>query len=229
MIPIFATVGPLTTADDNGICEAQQPNAGPLSLDGALVTTVTTGNTYGGTPITVTSAILDQPRRIVITTTDDETANNFTITGYDRSGNPISETLAGVNTGTMTTALDFAVVTGVSIDGNAVDDVYVGTSEIASSNWVRFDDFAPNYISIQCVADGTVDYTVEYTLNDPNSFQNPVTPVDVTWVASDDTDVVNATGSAVSNFIFAPTFARVTMNSGDGTVNGTFLQSFGGV
>ena len=60
MQPIFATVGPLTAADANGICEAQTPLAGPLTLDGVLVTTVTTGNTYGGTPITVTSAILDR-------------------------------------------------------------------------------------------------------------------------------------------------------------------------
>lgn len=97
------------------------------------------------------------------------------------------------------------------------------------SNWVRFDDYAPNYISIQCVADGTVDYTVEYTLDDPNSFTKPIAINDVVWVASDDPDVVGATGNATSNFIFAPAFARVKLNSGTGSVRATFLQSFGGV
>lgn len=100
--------------------------------------------------------------------------------------------------------------------------------EAQYSPWVRFDDWAPNYISIQCVKDGTVDYTLEYTLDDPNSPISPVAVNDVTWVVSDDTDVVNATGNAVSNFIFAPTFARVKLNSGSGSVRATFLQSAGG-
>lgn len=103
------------------------------------------------------------------------------------------------------------------------------TVEAQYSPWVRFDDWAPSYISIQCVVvSGTVDYTIEYTLDDPNSPFVPVAVNDVTWVASDDPDVVNATASATSNFIFAPTFARVKLNSGDGTVRATFLQSAGG-
>lgn len=96
------------------------------------------------------------------------------------------------------------------------------------SRWVRFDDWAPSYISIQCVADGTVNYTIEYTLDDPNSPTYPVPENDVTWAVSDDSDVVNATGNATSNFIFAPTYARVLLNSGDGSVRATFLQSSGG-
>lgn len=103
------------------------------------------------------------------------------------------------------------------------------SSEAQYSRWVRFDDWAPSYISIQCVADGSVDYTIEYTLDDPDSPTNPVAINDVTWAVSDDADVVNATGSATSNFIFAPTFARVKLNSGSGSVAATFLQSFGGV
>jgi hypothetical protein len=97
------------------------------------------------------------------------------------------------------------------------------------SNWVRFDDWAPNYISIQCVVTGTVDYTIEYTLDDPNSPWDPVAVNNVTWAETDDADVVNSTVDATSNFIFAPTFARVKLNSGSGSVRATFLQSFGGV
>jgi hypothetical protein len=224
MTPVFANVGLLSAADDNGICESQTPVAGPLTLDGALVTTVTTGNTYDGTPITVTSAVLDQPRRIVITTTDDETANNFTITGYGRGGTPISEILAGVDTGTMTTAQDFAVVTGVSISGNAVAAVYVGTSATASSNWVRLDSWALNPVAIQTTVSGTVTYTLQTTLDDPNSLSNPVTPAQCVWFNSTDTNVVNASASKQSTFGNAPTFARITVTAGDGAVTGTFVQ-----
>lgn len=103
------------------------------------------------------------------------------------------------------------------------------SSGVKYSDWVRFDDWAPSYISIQCVVTGEVSYTIEYTLDDPNSPTNPVAANAVTWAVSDDADVVNATGSATSNFIFAPTFARVKLNSGSGAVRATFLQSFGGV
>lgn len=103
------------------------------------------------------------------------------------------------------------------------------SQDVQYSPWVRFDDYAPNYISIQCVADGVVDYTIEYTLDDPNSFVNPVPVDDVTWVESNDTNAVNATDSITSNFLFAPTFARVKLNDGAGSVRATFLQSFGGV
>lgn len=103
------------------------------------------------------------------------------------------------------------------------------SQETQYSRWVRFDDYAPNYISIQCVADGVVDYTVEYTLDDPNSYINPISVDDVTWFESNDTTVVNATDSVTSNFLFAPAYARIKLNDGTGTVSATFLQSFGGV
>lgn len=97
-----------------------------------------------------------------------------------------------------------------------------------SSDWVRFDDYGPNYISIQCNVTGTVSYTVQTTLDDPNSATNPVAVNSVTWVNSSDTNVVNATTTQQSNLLFAPTFAKILLNSGTGTVTATFLQSSNG-
>ena len=96
---------------------------------------------------------------------------------------------------------------------------------IQYSPWVRFDDFAPSNISIQCNVTGTVNYTVQTTLDDPNSPTNPVAVGSVTWVDSSDTAVVGATATAQSNFLFAPIFARVKLSSGNGSVSATFLQS----
>lgn len=101
------------------------------------------------------------------------------------------------------------------------------SEEAKYSDWVRFDDWGQNYISILAVASDTVDYTIQYTLDDPNSPTNPVAVNDVTWLNSNDTNVVNATNSQPSNFLFAPTFARVKLNSGSGEVVATFLQSGG--
>lgn len=96
------------------------------------------------------------------------------------------------------------------------------------SDWVRFDDFAPSNISIQCNVTGTVNYTVQTTLDDPNSPTNPVATGSMTWVDSNDTSVVGATATKQSNLLFAPTFARVKLNSGTGSVSTTFLQSSNG-
>lgn len=94
--------------------------------------------------------------------------------------------------------------------------------------WVRFDDFAPSNISIQCKVTGTANYTVQSTLDDPNDPFNPVAVNSVTWVNSSDTAVVAATTTQQSNFLFAPKFARVALNSGNGSVTATFLQSSNG-
>ena len=311
MRPIVVSVGPLATADDNGIVESQTPaGAGQLALNGALTDfsadsiavaqtllapgalaltdsrVYLAGNQYvtitaiadetavnftivgvavGNVGVTETiagpnagiavstkqysqiisitsdaatsddvfvgtwtAATLDQPRRVLLTFGADETGTDFTVTGTDAVGNVISEVIGGTAT-TALSALDYATVTSISTSAAANAGIIIGTTDVASSAWVRFDDWAPNYISIQNVASGTVNYTIEYTLNDPNSPWNPVVESSVTWVSSDDPDVVGATGNSTSNFIFAPAYARVKLNSGNGSVNATFLQSFGGV
>ena len=96
------------------------------------------------------------------------------------------------------------------------------------SSWVRFDDFAPSNISIQCNVTGTVSYTVQSTLDDPNDPFNPVDSASVVWVDTSDTAVVAASTTQQSYFLFAPKFARIKLNSGTGTVKATFLQSSNG-
>lgn len=98
-------------------------------------------------------------------------------------------------------------------------------SSNATSATVRFDDWAPSYISIQIDVSGTVNYTVQSSLDDPNSPANPVAVNSMTWVNSSDTAAVGATGNLQTNFLFAPAFARILLNSGTGTVTATFLQS----
>lgn len=93
---------------------------------------------------------------------------------------------------------------------------------------VRFDDFAPSNISIQCSVTGTVNYTVQSSLDDPNDPFNPVAEGSMTWVDTSDTAVVSATATRQSNFLFAPKFARIKLNSGSGSVVATFLQSSNG-
>lgn len=209
MRPITATVGPLTAASANNIALSQTPaGAGALVLNGSLVVKGI--------------AILDSPRRILITTAD--TTHTFTITGTTPTGTLLTESFLVVGGSTYST-LDYATVTSITISGAATGAVTVGTNGIASSPWVRLDEWANSHVSIQCDASGTVNYTLQSTMDDPNSPTNPVTPSAVIWVNTDDANAVNATGIVQTNFLFAPTFARVLLNSGTGSVTTTLAQA----
>ena len=195
-------------ASANNIALSQTPGAaGNLTLNGSLVS--------GGV------ATLDTPRRVLITTTD--TTHTFTITGTDVTGQVRSEN-SGLVSATYQSVIDYATVTSVSINGAATAAVTVGTNGVASSAWVRLDSWAAAQTSIQCNVTGTVNYTVQVTNDDPNDPTSPVAVTAVNWLSSNDTNVVNAAASYQSNFAFTPTFARVLLNSGSGSVRSIFSQ-----
>lgn len=306
MRPVVVSVGPLATADDNGIVESQTPaGAGQLILNGALtdfsvdsiavaqtlagaedlaltdtrvylagnqyvvisaigdetgvnftITGVAEGN-VGVTEViagpnassvvstkqysqiisiasdgatsddvevgTWSAATLDQPRRVLLTFSADETGTDFVVTGTDRYGNPISETVGGTAT-TASTDLDFKTVESISISAAAAGAIIIGTSGVAASDWVRFDDWTQNMLSIQANISGTVNYTIQSTLDDPNSPTDPVALADITWFDSNDSNLTAETVARQSNTQIMPTYARVLLNSGTGTVTATFSQ-----
>lgn len=307
MRPVVVSVGPLATADDNGIVESQTPaGAGQLALNGALtdfsadsiavaqtlagaedlvltdsrvylagnqylvitsigdetgVTFTITGVALGNVGVTETivgpnagsvvttkqfsqiisissngatsddvevgtwsAATLDQPRRVLLTFGADETGNSAIVTGTDRYGNPIYEVVAGANATTASTVQDFATVTSIYFNAAAAGTIIAGTSGVAASDWVRFDDWTQNMLSIQADVTGTVNYTIQSTLDDPNSPTDPVATADVTWFDSNDANLVGETVARQSNTQIMPTYARILLNSGNGSVRATFTQ-----
>jgi hypothetical protein len=208
MRPISVTVGPLAAAVVNNIATSQTPGAaGALTLNGSLVKS---GVAY-----------MDSPRRVLITTTD--TTHTFTITGTTPTGSVISESFL-VTGGATASQLDYSTVTKVTISGAATAAVQVGTNGIASSPWVRLDEWADSSVGVQCDVSGTVNYTVQSTFDDPNSPTNPVPMSAVNWIPTNDTNAVGATASIQTNFLFAPTFVRILLSSGTGTVTATIAQ-----
>jgi hypothetical protein len=172
----------------------------------------------------VTTVPLSSPQRVLITTAD--TTHTFTITGLTPAGARVSETLGPV-TSTATSTLDYSTITNITVSGALTAAVTVGTNGVASTPWVRLDEWANTQVAIQCDVTGTVNYTVQSTLDDPNSNFTAavVLPSAVNWIATNDTAAVGATASLQTNFAFAPVYARVLLNSGSGSVNATFSQS----
>lgn len=207
----FATVGPLAAASATNIRTASAFTAGVLTLNGTLVS--------GGI------ATLDNPRRVLFTFAADESLNSFAVVGTNWAGGAISETVTGTTPGTVATVLDYKTLTSVTAASNGAGNLSIGTNGVAGSNWVQFDHYTMGGVAFQCNVTGTVNYTVQQTLNDPNNTVNPVSPASIVWIACADANVVAATSSQQSNYQFAPVYARILLNSGSGTVAGTFIQN----
>lgn len=209
MRPVTVTVGPLTAASANNIALSQSPTAA-FTINGALAS--------GGV------ATLDKARKVLVTTAADESGKTITITGTDVNGNTQTEIITGPNVGTGATTLDFKTVTAMSISSASAGAITVGTNGVAASMWIRTDEWAHQGAIIQCVASGTVNYTVSGTMQDPNSPTNAIAPYLMTWTNSSDATAVGATGTIMTTYTLVPTFVKITLNSGTGSVTATLAQ-----
>ena len=211
MRPVTVTVGPLATASANNICLTQTPTAAAgFTINGALAS--------GGV------ATLDTARRVLITPTGNESANTFTIVGTNASNMPQTEVISGLNATAFYTNLDFKTVTSIALANNAAAAITVGTNNVASSSWVRFDDYSLSQTAIQATVSGTVTYSIQQTLQDPSSPTNPVNPYSVAWLNTNDTAGVNASTTIQSSYQYSPAYAKVTITAGTGSVSTVFTQ-----
>lgn len=205
------TVGPLVAASANNIALSQTP-AAAFTLNGSTVT--------GGV------AVLDTARRVLFTQAASESGKSYTIIGTGVDGLPQIEILAAAASATTVQSnLDFKTITSISISAAATGAITVGTNGVASSRWMRLDEYAPAPVTIQATASGTVNYTVQQTLQDPNSPTNPVAAYLLAWLSSLDPAVVLATTSQISYFQNPPLWVRVLLNSGTGSVSTVVAQN----
>lgn len=211
--PLFTSVGPIDAGNDDSVCESQTPvGGGPLTLDGVAVS--------GGV------AIFDAPRRVLITTVGNESARVFVITGTLYNGQSFSETITGITSGgDAFTNQSFATVTEVTVDAATAGAIIVGTNDVADSPWLRLDDYAPAPTAVSVVVDGTVNYTVAISQDDPNSFISPVSIGNMTWFDALDADLVSESTNKTGGLDYTPSWVRLTLNSGTGSARATVTQS----
>ena len=210
MRPIVVTAGPYAAPSATNIRTASSiAAAGAVTLNGSLVS--------GGV------ATLDAQRRVLFTSSGNDSGITFTITGTNANGDTISETLTGGNAAAVYTVLDYNTVTSVTASGASAGTVSIGTNGVAGSSWVRLDEYALPNLSIQAIVTGTINYTVQQSYDDPNSATNPVLPSAVNWSQL----VAAASATAVTNVTYMPIFVRVLVNSNTnpGAVTTTFLQT----
>lgn len=231
--PSRLTLGPLAAAVANGIAQSQTPGAaGNLTLNGSLVVpgpTLFQGVTY------TNYAAMDVARRISIASAGADSAVIFTVRGFNRDLQPLTETVTGVATPTaVQTANDFLIVTSVGVSGATAGAITVGTNSVASSAWVLTNIYVSSWaLSVAVLVAGTVNYSIEQTYDDLNAaistplegfvveHNSAVPPVPWSIAAT-----ANLTSSIEAQYPDKPVMAvRVTLNSGTGSVAFWVMQS----
>lgn len=206
MQPITVTVGSFPTADTDAI-------VAPETLLAA-----------GDLTLTTDPFVLNPPRHVTVTSVGDDSGLTFTIYGTTYNGTPIVETVTGPNAATATTTMDFATVSRIAVSGATADDVEAGFAQSGASRWVRTDSFANAQTVLHVKVDGTVSYSVETSMDDPDSPTHPVAVTAMTWLNCADSAVVSKTVNAQGSLSVTPTFLRIKQASGSGSCTMTLAQ-----
>ena len=200
----------LAASNNTAVAASQSPGAGVIALN-------------------TTTVILDTQRRIILTSGANDTGINFTVFGTNQAGFTIQDTFAGTN-GTATPAqsnLDFLTITNITHSGSVAGTLLAGTNGVGSSMWqiINFNTTPINMGFVVEARTGTANFTLEYTLDDPNIL--PMTgglnaaglafPLPIA--------IASSTATLATSFI-TPFFAwRLTTNSGTGTLVARAIES----
>ena len=190
---ISATVGPLAAPSANAI--------------------VTAAAGVANTPFTLTTSpyVLDNPRRIIITSTQTETGRTFAVVGTDWNGQQQSETISGVTATAVQSIYDYATIISVTPNSATAGNITVGTNSTASTRPIFLDEWAFRESTVQVVNNGTITTQIQQTLDDPTSVYNPTPYTSVTWFSSSDTTTAStaSTASFTSYFDHSPKMVRL--------------------
>ena len=98
------------------------------------------------------------------------------------------------------------------------------TAGTTYSSLVRMDSWAAPQSVVQVTVTGTATYTVETSMDDPNSPTNPVAVASMTWVDATDSAIVGKTAKATGILAATPTFVRLKQTAGNGSCSMTIVQ-----
>jgi hypothetical protein len=187
-----------------------------IAGNAALIAAVQTLSAAGPLALTSATVTLDTPRRVIITSSGNDSGIKFTITGTSRveqGSGAQSETVTGANVGAASTTQGFATVTGITASGATAGTVEAGTSGTASGPWVPWDMFTADFqVQVQGnVLSGSPTYQVDVTSDD----------VFLTWLppgvpfprASTFAGLAGATGNATAAITSPVRASRLTLTA----------------
>lgn len=153
-----------------------------------------------------------QMNRVVsLTSANDLSGANFTITGSTSSGIAVQEVIAGPNNNTIQSVNSYHVISSITCDA-AVDGISIGSGQSGYLSWILYDyNRNPSpFVAAQIVVDGVINYSFGATLQDVTSVLEPYL-FDTSNALNN--LAVNGTGIALSGLRYYTT----TINTSDDT------------
>jgi len=193
-------------ADADSVAAVQLLNAsGAITLNGSLA--------VGGV------ATLTVPAYLTVFSEKSATVN-FIVTGTRPGGGEQIETLAVTASGTVTGSLAFATVTNVLASAPTSATISLGNAVTGYTDWIPLDIYTPNQVTtISAKTSGTVNYSVEYTNEDP--FDRSIQQL---AVAHPNASLTAASGDETQFTTTLMRAVRLRINSGSGSVRFTVVQ-----
>lgn len=195
-------------ADADSVAAPQLLNAsGSISLNGSAT-------------ISGTADFVSSPAYVTVFSEASATVD-FIVTGTKAGGTTLQvETLSITASGTVTGSIAFATVTGVTASAPTSATISIGNADIGNTDWIPLDIYVPNQVTtISAKTSGTVDYSVEYTNEDP--FDRTIDHLAVPHPAA---SLTAATGDETHFTTTLMRAVRLKVNSGDGSVRFTITQ-----
>lgn len=178
--------GALGAFSANGIALSQSiTGASPVSLNGANSQTIPQTGATGA--ITAGYA-----QRIYITSAGNDSGITFAVTGLDRNGAAISETITGTNAGYAVSANAYYAVTSITTSGSTASTITVGYFGSATMD-------TPRQVLV------TTSAAVSFTISGTN------------WAGSPISEIVTNSGASVASVL---TYATVSSILVSGTTSG---------
>lgn len=167
--------------------------AGNLTLGGAL----TSGGTFTA----------DYPRQIAVTSSGNDSARTFTVTGTDPNGVAQTEDISGPNAGSTESTKYFKTITSIAADDACAGNISVGTVDEFVTNTIPLNsrNEGPATISIEGVS-GTIEVAVQQT------FSNIFDPANLEYFAAH-ADITDITADAHAELDTHATGVRLKCNS----------------
>jgi len=222
MRPIEFTWGGYAIASANSIATSQTATgAADLTLDGALSASKFVYVAQIPPDVTTRIATLTISGLVTITSAGNDSGITFTIYGTNNSGANIQQTITGANAGVATSTLSFKTVTRVATSGATASTVTVGTAQAGQTDWIPMDIYTPSQVTnVSVTVSGTINYSVEYTNEDP--FNLSITQQVVAHPTAALTSATTSQTAGVTGTLMRA--MRFKVNSGSGTGRVTIVQ-----
>jgi hypothetical protein len=170
-------------------------------------------------------------RRVLVTSSGNDSAIYFHIIGTNQAGFGAAEYLGGANATSIQSNLDYLTVASVTPSNSSVAQtvastaatVSVGVNGVGSSLWNIVNWYTtPSNIAYSCVlASGAATFSIQYTYDDPNNL-----PAGVFYPQPfNHPTIVNATASIDGASNDPLTAWRLQILAGTGSVRATGIQS----